>query len=72
MTANKAPRPATIKAVPSRGNGYYYKVVTDDDETFYLRGIGTPQGGKVGDRGLVTYETGASFGLYFWAKKEAP
>lgn len=72
MEPNRGPWQATIKEEACRENGYFYKVVTDDGKPFYLRGMGAPQGGKKGDRGTVTYQTGANFGLYFWSPDGGP
>lgn len=67
----KKPRPAVIVEMPSRDNGYFFVVRTDDGGVYRLAGLGAPMGGKVGDRGTVAYQTGASFGLYFWTPVNA-
>ena len=63
----KVPAPATIKDKPTKANGWRYRVETDDGREFSMAGMGAPMGGEVGDRGTVVYQSGASFGLYFWA-----
>lgn len=63
----KQPRGAVIVETPTRDNGWFFVVHTDDGAVYHLAGLGAPAGGKVGDRGTVAYQSGASFGLYFWA-----
>jgi hypothetical protein len=67
----KAAMKATIEETPSKENGYRYVVETDCGRVLYMAGMGAPKGGKIGDEGTVSYQTGASFGLYFWSPVEA-
>jgi hypothetical protein len=60
------PHPATIIDVPSRDNGWYYRVKTDHGVEHLLAGAGAPKGGKVGDLGTVAYQSGAGWGMWFW------
>lgn len=61
------PKNATIAEAACYENGYHYKIECEDGEVMFLRGLGAPQGGKAGDVGTVTYQTGPSFWLWFWS-----
>lgn len=65
----KGPKPkqGTIVGTPNQNNGFRY-IIAIEGEMFptYMQGMGAPKEGKVGDKGTLTYTTGASFGLWFW------
>lgn len=61
------PRRAKILEEPTPKNGYFYKVKIEGSKfPEYMRGVGAPKHAKVGDRGILTYQTSSSFGLWFW------
>ncbi len=64
--------PAEIVEIPERSNGYSYVVNVEGQGIAYLRGLGAPSPGKVGEKGTVKYTVGPghSYGLYFWKSAE--
>lgn len=66
--ANDRVDKAIIVQIPTADNGYHYVVKTERFGRLFLRGMGAPMAGRVGERGRVTYTTGAGFGLWFWEK----
>lgn len=57
---------AIIVTTPTIDNGLYWVVRADDNEIHYLRGIGAPHKGKVGDKGRIVYRNVHTYGLWFW------
>ena len=60
--------PAEIIEVPVRDNGYFYIIKDEQGQTYNLRGLGAPMGGKVGDKGFVQYTRHAMGAWHFWSK----
>lgn len=63
--------PAQIVETPTSNNGFSYVVNAwfpdrREPEHNYLRGIGAPQNGKVGDWGTISYITEPSMGYFLW------
>jgi len=62
----KSRKRAMITEVPTRDNFYSYRVITEDSDIMWLRGLGAPSPGHLFERGFVEYQTGSNFGLWFW------
>ncbi len=64
--------PAEIVEIPTSSNGYSYVVNVEGRGNMFLRGLGAPSPGRVGEKGTVKYTIGPGhrYGLYFWKSAE--
>lgn len=56
---------ATVLAVPSKENGYFYKIKVDK-EIRYLKPFQVGRPLQVGDEGFLEYRATNAYGLDFW------
>lgn len=70
MSSSKKKKPATIVQRPTTENGWNYVVETDDGETYYLSGRGSPKGNEIGSKGFLQYQSSFSYGFWCWSNKD--